>query len=187
MKEKPEIILPDELKRTLRGSSPRERWLHRLHAVALVLHGLSAVEAARVSGDSARSVAYWVKRFRERGVEGLEEGARPGRPSKLTAAQLKSLQVFVSRCRARNQPISGAVLARHLLEEFGVKITRRQGVRILRQSGNRRGRWRSVPCVVERSETEHGHVLRLYPSERKAPGTAVRWLHRRSQAASPYP
>ncbi|MGO8677847.1 MAG: helix-turn-helix domain-containing protein [Limisphaerales bacterium] len=132
MKENSKKVLPLDFNRTLRGASPRERLLHRLHSVALVLHGLSAVEAGRIYGDSARSVAYWVNRFREGGVRGLEEGSRPGRPSKLSASQLEGLQAFMSRCRDAGQPVSGAALAHHILQEFGVKITRRQGVRLLR-------------------------------------------------------
>jgi transposase len=133
MKEKTEIIQPAELNRTLRGSSPHERLLHRLHGVVLVLYGLSASEAGRIYGDSARSVAYWVQRFREDGIQGLEDGARSGRPSKLNATQLQELQAFVSRCRQEKQAVSGAGLAAHILQEFGVKITRRQGVRMLRR------------------------------------------------------
>ena len=133
MNDKSAILSREELNRTLRGASPRERLLHRLHSVALVLHGTSASEAGRVYGDSARSVAYWVKRFNEGGMRGLEEGPRPGRPSKLTLAHLEALQAFVARCRETKRTISGAVLAAHILQEFGVKITRRQGVRLLRR------------------------------------------------------
>ena len=133
MKEKAKKGPTAELNRTLRGASPRERLLHRLHSVALVLHGMSASEAGRIYGDSARSVAYWVKPFRQDGVQGIEEGSRPGRPSKLSPAQLQELQAFVSRCRGVKQAISGAVLVSHILHEFGVKITRRQGVRLFTQ------------------------------------------------------
>jgi hypothetical protein len=46
---------------------------------------------------------------------------------------LRKLQDFVSLRRDTGQPVSGAVLASYILQEFGVKITRRQGVRMLRR------------------------------------------------------
>ena len=43
-------------------------------------------------GDSRRTVQYWLRRFEEEGLSGLAEGDRPGRPRRLTEAQMRSVE-----------------------------------------------------------------------------------------------
>ena len=117
----------------LRGSSPRERLLHRLHSVALVLHGLSAAEAAKVYDDSPRAVAYWVERFQDKDVAGLEEEARSGRPSKLAVSEMKKVQTFIQRSHTISKPLNAQTLSEHIRKNFGIKLTPRQCWRILRR------------------------------------------------------
>ena len=131
MKKSPEKIFTKDVLKALRGESPRERLLHRLHGVALILGGLSASEAARIYGDSARAVAYWVKRFNDEGVAGLEEEARPGRPSKLDATRMKKVQTFLKQSEAKSQPVNADTLSNFILTEFGIALTSRQCWRIL--------------------------------------------------------
>lgn len=125
--------MPKEALTELRGGSARERLLHRLHSVALVLSGFSASEAGRIYGDSARAVAYWVKRFKLDGVKGLHEELRPGRPSTLTGRQLKSLQTFIKRSGSAEKPVNAESIASYLLKEHGVSLTHRQCWRILKK------------------------------------------------------
>jgi len=116
---------------TLRGDSSRERLLHRLHSVALVLSGLSASEAARIYGDSPRAVAYWVTRFKKDGLDGLHEETRPGRPSKLNQFQLKKLQTFLNKSAAKSKSMKAEILAEYISKEFGIVLTVRQCWRIV--------------------------------------------------------
>src|SRR5262245_13977930 len=95
MTQKSHFKMPKELLKALRGESAHGRLLHRLHSVVLVLRGYSASEAGRIYSDSPRAVAYWVKRFKRQGVNGLRDEARPGRPTTLTGQQLKDLQRFI--------------------------------------------------------------------------------------------
>jgi transposase len=117
----------------LRGASARERVLHRLHVVVLVLNGLSAVEAGTIYGDSARAVAYWVTRFKHSGVQGLEEESGRGRPSKLTEDQLKHLQTFVEKERDQSRTVNADAVSSYLLKTFRVRLTPRQCWRILKR------------------------------------------------------
>jgi transposase len=125
--------LPPKLLRTLRGSSPEERILHRLHSVVLVLNGFSCSEVAKCYGDSARSVAYWVERFEGKGLAGLEEEARSGRPSKLTPAQLKKVAGFLKGSQTGETPVDGKALSVFIKRRFGVSLTVRQCRRIVKQ------------------------------------------------------
>lgn len=118
---------------SLRGSSPNERVLHRLHSVVLVLRGFSCSEVARFYGNSERIVAYWLKRFEEAGIAGLEEGSRSGRPSTLTDAQLRKVQSFIKTSREKHESVTGPALAAFLKETFKVSLTVRQCRRILNQ------------------------------------------------------
>jgi transposase len=131
--KKTTIISKKDLSVALHGHSERDRRLHRLHSVALVLHGLSAVEVAGMFGDSPRAVSYWVTRFRKRGLDGLGERKSPGRPSTLTAAQRNKLQRFVARLDAGAKPVTGVVLASFVKKEFAHSLTVRQCWRILKR------------------------------------------------------
>ena len=131
MKEKSRRTITKETLTTLRGDSARERLLHRLHSVALVLSGLSASEAGRIYGDSPRAVAYWVTQFKKDGLDGLHEETRPGRPSKLNQSQLKKLQILLNKSAARSKSVKAEILAEYISKEFGIVLTVRQCWRIV--------------------------------------------------------
>jgi transposase len=131
--EKEHFIITKKLALTLRGESPRERLLHRLHAVVLVLSGKSALEIGKLFTDSPRAISYWVTRFKARGIAGLEEEARPGRPSKLSDSQMKQVQTFVRKMNAKSQPLNSEALSSYLLNQFKVALTPRQCWRILKR------------------------------------------------------
>jgi len=131
MKRKPKSILTKGIQQQLRGATPRERLLHRLHSVILVLSGYSASETARIYCDSPRAVAYWVNRFNDEGIAGLEDDQRPGRPSKLGEREIKKLQTFLKRAERKSESTNAERVAAFILSEFGVSLTARQCWRIL--------------------------------------------------------
>jgi transposase len=133
MKSYPQFIITGHMVRDLCAETPRGRLLHRLHCVALVNHGLSASEVSRIYDDSPRAVAYWVKRFKQKGLAGLEEEARSGRPSKLTPAQMKKLQAFLKQSHARSQVEKAKAMAGYILKEFGMTLTVRRCLQILKR------------------------------------------------------
>ncbi len=131
MKEKSRLAITKEMFTVLHGDSSRERLLHRLHSVALVVSGLSASEAGRIYGDSPRAVAYWVTQFKKDGLDGLHEETRPGRPSKLNQSQLKRLQIFLKKSAAKSKSVKAEILAEYISKEFGIILTVRQCWRIV--------------------------------------------------------
>jgi transposase len=78
--------LQDEIRR-----SEESRYDHRLHGVLLVAQGMTCPEVAKLLGDSPRTVEYWVHGFEQRGLAGLIEGERSGRPRRLEEQQLKGI------------------------------------------------------------------------------------------------
>ena len=122
------------VRKRMRGETETERLLHRLHCAVSVMAGrLSASEVARIYGDSPRAVAYWVTRFVEHGVAGLQEEKRLGRTPALNAANIKRLAQFVSERRAKSESVTGPVVADFIERSFAVRLTVRQCWRILKR------------------------------------------------------
>ena len=128
--------LQDEIRR-----SEESRYDHRLHGVLLVAQGMTCPEVARLLGDAPRTVEYWVRRFEERGLGGLVEGERSGRPSRLDTAQLGELERVL-----RGAPTAvgveanlwdGKALAFYMRERWGVEMGVRQCQRLFRRFGFR--------------------------------------------------
>jgi len=82
--------LQDEIRR-----SEESRYDHRLHGVLLVAQGMRCPEVSRLLGDSPRTVEYWVRRFEDRGLAGLVEGERSGRPRRLNDKQLEEINAVL--------------------------------------------------------------------------------------------
>jgi len=133
MKQNTQFILTGQMVRDLCAKSPDARLLHRLHCVALVNHGCSASEVARIFDDSPRAVSYWVTRFKKKGVDGLREEAKPGRPSKLNPSQMKKLQTFLQKSCGESPPITAETVSAYISKEFDVFLTLRQCWRILKR------------------------------------------------------
>src|SRR3974377_2135008 len=82
--------LQDEIRR-----SEESRYEHRLHGVLQIAQGMSCPEVSRLLGDSPRTVEYWVRRFEDKGLAGLVEGERSGRPRRLTDKQLEEINLVL--------------------------------------------------------------------------------------------
>lgn len=124
--------LQDEIRR-----SAESRYDHRLHGVLLVAQGVNCRRVAELFGDAPRTVEYWVRRFEEKGLAGLQEGQRPGRPSRLNPRQMAELQDAL-RKRPSDFGLSGNLwdgktLAAHIEQAYGAQLGARQCRRFFRQ------------------------------------------------------
>lgn len=124
----------DEISGTKEG-----RYYHRLHVVLHVLGGASSYEAARLYGDSPRSVEYWVQRLISQGLAGLEEGERPGRPGRLSPLAQEKLGSEIRRSPRElgyDQNLWDGLLLSHRLEKrYGVSLSVRQCQRLFHKLG----------------------------------------------------
>ncbi len=135
--------LQDEIRR-----SEESRYDHRLHGVLLVAQGLSCPEVGRLLGDSPRAVEYWVHRFEDKGLAGLVEGERPGRPRRLSEEQLAEI-ASVLRQPPEAVGITSGIwdgkgLAAFIKERYGVSLGVRQCQYIFKSLGFRRRKPRPV-------------------------------------------
>ena len=124
--------LQDEIRR-----SGEARYDHRLHGVLLVAQGMNCCRVAALLGDAPRTVEYWVRRFEEKGLAGLQEGPRPGRPSRLNPQEVAEIQGAL-RKRPTDFGLSGNLwdgktLAAHIERAYGVTLGARQCGRFFRQ------------------------------------------------------
>ena len=96
-------------------------------AVLLIEQGLSYPAAARYLGESARTLARWVRRYRDHGLAGLREH-EIGRPRRLTREQLAEVRGVID---APEEPWTAASLAAWIEERFGVRLSDRHCRRLL--------------------------------------------------------
>jgi transposase len=130
------LALQDEIRR-----SQEARYDHRLHAVLMVAQGMTCPEAARILGDSPRTVQYWIRRFEEDGFAGLADADRPGRPRKLDSQQIEIINQAL-RKSPRDAGFTtniwdGKTLSTFIKKTFSIDLGVRQSQRLFRQLGFR--------------------------------------------------
>ena len=117
--------------------SEESRYDHRLHGVLLVAQGMTCPEVARLLGDAPRTVENWVHRFDQKGLAGLTEGERSGRPSRLHAEQIKEihrvLRTKPSDAGMRVNLWDGKTLSAWVDKTYGIQLGVRQCQRLFRQ------------------------------------------------------
>jgi transposase len=86
-----------ELERVVRHQSGRASACQRARMVLLAAEGTSKCEIGRLVGSHYNNVAKWLRRWRERGMDGLADEARSGRPVELTATIVH--RVIAKVCR----------------------------------------------------------------------------------------
>jgi transposase len=106
-----------------------------------------------------RTVEYWVHRFEAKGLAGLQEGARCGRPGRLTAQQVAEIQ-GVLRKRSADFGLSGNLwdgktLAAYLERAYRVTLGARQCRQFFRQWGFRLVKPRPVIARAGARQAEH--------------------------------
>jgi transposase len=128
------------------------RYDHRLHALLLVAGGRSCSEVAHWFGENASTVQRWVRRFRARGVDGLHDIERPGRPRSLDPVQWRRLEADLRKTpRYFGFPArawDGPTFAEHLRRCYGVDLGLRQCQRLFRQMASRPRRARAGAGAV---------------------------------------
>ena len=113
-----------ELDRRLRARTTERREYERLAMVRAVADGATVPQAARALGHHPQTVRKFVKRFQAEGFAGLADRPRPGRPARLTEADLRALEARLdadAATGARTWTLGQA--AGWLAEERGVRIS----------------------------------------------------------------
>ncbi|MFF3489866.1 FCD domain-containing protein [Streptomyces sp. NPDC002795] len=118
MREQQEFTPPSETDRTVLSTWTRDtsRALRLRSRIVLArADGLSAQEVAQDLGVSAATVTKWVRRYAERGLDGLADAPRSGRPRSSARADAERLVGAAIEREARGEPVpSTRVLAEQL-------------------------------------------------------------------------
>src|ERR1700693_1760051 len=136
--------------------SEESRYDHRLHGVLLVAQGMTCPEVARVLGDGPRTFEYWVRRFEQKGLSGLREGQRPGRPSRLSTEQIREvnrvLRAKPSDAGMRVNLWDGKTLSAWIDKQYRIRGGVRQCQRLFRHFDFRLRKPR--PVLAKGNETQ---------------------------------
>jgi transposase len=145
--------LQDEIRR-----SEESRYDHRLHGVLLIAQGMSCPEVSRLLGDSPRTVEYWVRRFEDKGLAGLVEGERSGRPRKLNDKQLEEINAVLRQppesVGIRRGIWDGKGLAAFVKKRFKITLGVRQCQYMFKSFGFRRRKPRPLIAQADPERQE---------------------------------
>ena len=122
------IAIQQEIQR-----SEESRYDHRLHGLLLVTGGQSCGQVAELFGEDRRTVQRWVKTLEQRGLDGLREGQRPGRPRSLQRDLRKGPDAF----GLTGHLWDGKLPSEHLRRHYDVRLGVRQCQRLFSQMGFR--------------------------------------------------
>jgi transposase len=98
----------------------------RLRGARLLSGGTHPAEVARQVGVSRQSVMRWERALKEHGIEGLERVEAPGRPRRLSDAQLKEL----AQALKAGSLAAGYATEMWTLPRIGALIQERFGVQL---------------------------------------------------------
>lgn len=130
------IAIQEEIAR-----SDESRYDHRLHGLLLITGGQSCQQVAALFDEDRRTIQRWVRRFETRGLDGLREGERSGRPASLDSRQWATLGRDLRRSPQAFGHTAhlwdGKLLSEHLRRRYGLRLGVRQCQRIFGQMGFR--------------------------------------------------
>ena len=132
----------DKLARMTRSHKLGAGLVGRARIILHAVDGLSAPEIAARMGLCDATVRFWLKRFNERGLGGLEEEMRSGRPPTYTAKERSAvIAAALSRPAELGRPFASWTLDRLVayLGEKGIGIKRNRVSEVLLAEGLR---WR---------------------------------------------
>ena len=86
------------LEAILRSPKAAQSLVSRAKMILLTASGIPPEEVAAALGTTTRAVYRWRKRFKDRGLEGLQDRPRPGQPKKLSEKVIKEVLRLSVEC-----------------------------------------------------------------------------------------
>jgi len=147
----------------------------RCLAVLLRAQGMPNQDIAAMLGVARRSVERWIKAYRADGIAGLRRRPHPGSRPRMGVAQRKTVaEVALKDPKAfgylKNE-WSVRLLARHLTRELGVKISKTQVWRILREL---KIVYKRPKAVVKSPDPDHEEKARMVEGYKAAASTLLK-------------
>ena len=144
----------------------------RIHAVLLNSQGRSSGQLAELLHAPRSRVSAWLSDYESHGMEGLLEGFRPGRPARITDAQIKVLYDIIESGPVAYGLDSGLwtspMAARIIRDEFGLSFHPGHVRKLLHQIGFSVQRPRRVLARADAVAQDRWH-RRVFPDLKKKP------------------
>jgi transposase len=128
----------EKLERTARSRTAGAGLVRRAQIIGHAFEGLKAPEISARMGLCGATVRHWLKRFNARGLQGLEEDVRSGRPPTYSAEQRSAvINTALTRPADLGLPFASWTLDRLVayLSEQGVAMRRSRISEIFIQEG----------------------------------------------------
>jgi transposase len=154
----------------------------RIRAVGQIEQGAHPEDVATGLGMTRAAVYAWLAKYREGGLESLKARPVPGRPPKLSGAQLHRIYTLVVGNDPRQLQFTFALWTRAMVRElirreFGVRLSEVSVGRLLRKLGLSPQRplyraYQQNPAAVRRWKTEVYPQLRAEAAQAGATSTS---------------
>ena len=179
-----------ELTRMARSRTLCAGRVKRAQLVLLAAEGRQAREIAEELRLHARTARFWLKRFNARGLAGLEESERPGRPPIYSAEQVGAvIEAALKRPADLGLPFASWTLDRlaaHLGEAKGIAMRRSRIGEILQLEGlswRQEESWFGARVDPDFARKRGRSSSSTPPRPRAAPSSAsTRWARRPARA-----
>ena len=159
----------------------------RLHAVVLNMEGKTAPEIADILKVHRSKVSIWLRNWQEKGMDGILEGHRAGRPPAISAVQRQELVDILDSGPVAYGFTSGVwtspMVARVIKEEFAVIYHPAHVSRILHDIGFSVQRPRKTLAKADKS-VQSRWVRYKYPTIKKKPKAKGRRSSLKTKPAS---
>jgi transposase len=110
----------------------------RMRAMVALILGLGRPAVLHVFGIQERTLQRWIKAFNARGIDGLLDKVKPGRPRKIAPETARACRRALERPQeAGRQHWTGVRFHGYLREEFGLEISYDTVVRFIHEAGYR--------------------------------------------------
>lgn len=126
-----------ELETAMRAA-PRQRAFVRMKAIHTMLRGFDHATVAGVFDVTRETLSRWIKNFNERGIDGLIDAPRSGRPPQITPAQKPHYRDLIKHPEKAGQTHwTAKKFCGYLREELNHAVGYRTVVRWLHEEGFR--------------------------------------------------
>jgi len=144
----------------------------RLQAAVLRKRGKMLEEIAKIMGRWASTIHRWLSRMEREGPEGRRDAKSPGRPRPLNAEQERTIEEDLDgtprECGFERGSWNGRMVARRVLERFGVPYSRRSAIRLAHRLGFSVRKPRPIPYNGATPEERTTFI-------KKGRATAAKW------------
>jgi len=147
------------LAKTEKRSRIRMRYLAILHFI----EGKTKADIARCLKVARGSVNKWVNAYLNNGLDGLKNATNPGRPAKLTPAQLEALSAYVKEHGVSDSGgrLQAKDVGEFIFHEFNVKYQNRNIYRLLHHLGFS---WITSRSKHQKQDEEAQNLFKNLPS-----------------------